>query len=130
VASLVAATHIQIVCPAGSPPLRRAVNYIVALLRNQPVKAWGGFTHSQMVPTAFTGYFWDEDREHSERSFWEQDHNVLILIDAAGETSESLVDELEALNLRVNESFERYGIAQKAVWITTQPLSILLPGEP
>jgi hypothetical protein len=85
VAPLVAATRVQIVCPAGNPPLRRTVNYIVALLlRNQRVKAWGGFTHSQMVPTAFTGYFWDEDREHPERSFWERDHNVLILIDAPG----------------------------------------------
>jgi len=129
VAPLVSATGIHIVCPAGSPPLRRAVNYIVALLLpNQRVKDWGGFTYSQMAPTAFTGYFWDEDREYPERSFWERDHNVLILIDAPGETSDTLVDELEALRIRVNESFQRYGMPQKAVWITIQPLSVLLPG--
>jgi hypothetical protein len=80
-----------------------------------------------MVPTAFTGYFWDENQEHPVRSLWERDHNVLILIDAPGETPESLLDELEALRLQVNGAYHRYQMPQKAVWISMQPLTILLP---
>jgi len=91
------------------------------------VKGWGGFTHSRTAPAAFTGYFWDADQEHSERSHWERDQNVLILIDAPGATAESLVDELEALRLRIEEAYLYYGLPQKAVWITVQPLSILFP---
>jgi hypothetical protein len=82
---LVAATRIQIICPAGPPLLIRATNYIITwLLRNDRVKRWGGFTYSQPGPTAFTGYFWDEDAVHPEHGFWERDHSVLLLIDAPG----------------------------------------------
>ena len=97
------------------------------MLRSPRVKGWGGFTYSSGAPTAFTGYFWDEDRDNPERSRWTRDHDVLLLIDAPGETAETLLDELEALRVRVNGAYQRYGLPQKAAWITTQPLSILLP---
>lgn len=127
-AQIVAATRIQIICPAGSPALLRAANHIISLLlRHERIQSWGGFTHSEAAPPAFTGYFRDVDPTHPEQSRWERDLNVLILIDAPGETPESLLDELDALRVRVNGAYMYYGMPQKAVWITTQPLSILIP---
>jgi hypothetical protein len=128
VAQVITATRIQIICPVGSPALLRAANHIISLLlRHERVQSWGGFTHSEAAPPAFTGYFWDVEPNPPEQSRWERDQNVLILIDTPGETPESLLDELEALRARVNGAYAKYGMPQKAVWITMQPLSILVP---
>jgi hypothetical protein len=128
VARIVAATRIQFICPVGSPALLRAANHITSLLlRHERVQTWGGFTHSEAAPPAFTGYFWDVDANNLEQSRWERDLNVLILIDAPGETPESSLDELDALRVRVNGAYAHYGMPQKVVWITTRPLSILVP---
>lgn len=117
---LVSATRIQLVCPAGNPDLRRETYRIIQhLVAEEVVQSWGGLTYSIADPPAFLGQFWGGDH-------WETDENVLISLDAPGRSARSLLPYLTELRDRLNEIYRSVDQPQKALWITTHSLRIVL----
>lgn len=124
--AFVAATRVQVVCPAGNAALFRATNRIIGvLLAEQDVRDWGGFTYSLPTPPMFLGYFWRTDRGEPQRSGWESDRNVLILIDVRGQSADEVLPYFVRLRQRVAEIYATELQAQAALWITAHPLNIL-----
>ena len=66
----------------------------------------------------FAGQFWDAAQ-------WEEDQNVLILLDAPDLTADDLLPYLEGLRDRVDQVYVAAQQPQKAIWLTAQPLLIL-----
>lgn len=125
---LAIATRVQLICPAGTNALKRAAIAILELLKQErAIQTWGGFTYSSLRRPVFTGQFWDvpQGREPHE-GHWEEDQNVLIMLDMPGTSAASLMPYLADLRERVGELYRAVGQEQKALWITTQPLRIVL----
>jgi hypothetical protein len=120
-----AGTRVQLVCPCGSASLLRATNRIIALLlAEETVQQFGGCTYSTLDPPVFTGQFWDI--RPTGAGAWEEDRNVLVTIDAPGQAPEVLLPYFSGLRERVNAVYAQGGEPQKALWITAQPVSILV----
>lgn len=130
-ADFVAATRVQIVCPSGTAALFRATSRIIALLlAEESLKTWGGFTYSLPNPPVFIGYFWNEpedtvDAEADDEPWWEEDRNVLVLIDVVGLSADDLAPYFTRLRSRVHAIYRDERQAQKAIWITAHPLQVL-----
>lgn len=123
-ARFIDATRVWLACPCGNLQLMRAANAtIVALLEEPDVQEWGGFTYSSLTPPVFFGQFWNE--VVNGQPWWEEDQNVLIMIDAPGRSLSSILDFLIRLRDKINTVYAQVGQPQKALWITAHPLSIL-----
>src|SRR5947209_1293871 len=120
------ATRVQPICPCGNRDLLRATNSIIAtLLEEQTIKAWGGFTYSYLNPPIFTGQFWYQPApDTGQAPRWEEDQNVLIILDAPGLSLDEVLNYLSTFQEKVNSIYMQVGEPQKALWITAQPLSI------
>ncbi len=115
--------RVQLVCPSGTRSLLLATNRIILLLTEETVQQFGGCTYSTLEPPVFIGQFWDVPS--TGRGTWVEDRNVIITIDAPGQTPDFLLEYFGRLRERVNGIYAQAGETQKALWITAQPLSIL-----
>jgi hypothetical protein len=119
------ATRLQLVCPCGTRTLFLATNRIIALLlAEETVQQFGGCTYSTLDPPVFIGQFWHVPS--MGHGGWDEDRNVLITIDVPGQTAEALLLYFSTLRERVNAIYAEAGEQQKALWITAQPLAILM----
>jgi hypothetical protein len=66
----------------------------------------------------FTGQFWFRGR-------WWEDQDVLVFIDAPGQTVTDVLPYFAALRDQVNRVYDAVGQRQDALWITAHPLYIL-----
>ena len=115
----ISATRIQLVCPCGNSALYRATVSIIALLLDErEIQQWGGLTYSSVDSPTFVGKFWDDQS-------WEEDHNVLIFVDAPRKTFAGILTYFAQLRDLVNEVYAAVGQPQKALWITAQSIRIL-----
>jgi len=56
---------------------------------------------------------------------WEEDQNVLVVIDVPGQTPDDVLGYFVALRDKVNTAYSEAGELQKSLWITMQLLIIL-----
>jgi hypothetical protein len=123
VPSFAFATRIELICPCADAATYLATNRVIAALQRQrKLQPWGGFTCAAQARPIFTGQFWNTDKQPPD---WEEDHNVLIVVDAAGESPTDVVAYFTAMRDKINRIYEKLGRSQKAIWLTAHPIYIL-----
>lgn len=93
------------------------------LREEETIREWGGFTYSSTAPPMFIGQFWNKPINGD--SVWEEDQNVLIVMNTPGQSLNDILDYFTKLRDTVNQVYKQVGQPQKALWITAQDLSIL-----
>lgn len=119
------ATRVQVICPCRTYGQFIATNNIIAFLKSRrSVQAWGGFTHSLLDQPSFVGYFWHRP-QHPRRGWWEEDQNIIIIIDVPERTPTDVIRFLTQLREHLANCYQEQHENQEAFWITVHELYVL-----
>lgn len=105
--------------PHGRKQESGAVQGVIAYLQSLRSEATGlsGFTHSQVFPAVYHGYWWDE-----ENNQWVPDRLILFTLDFLADTSEqslAIPGLLEELKAKIAQIYRHHKSKQDEVWMVS-----------
>jgi hypothetical protein len=110
--------RIRVTCnlPLNSTAEEKAAKKVLAYLEDLHDEPLGiqGFTHSDLYPPIFYGYWWD-----SEDKGWIDDKIAILIIDykIGFRDDTSLSEKILELKKVIHKAYARYGSGQDVVWV-------------
>lgn len=96
----------------------RVIDYLETLRLSSPHFGVGGFTHSNIFPPVFGGYWWSDDRQD-----WMQDRLVLLVVDFILNPGEPVPAAVQQLKSKINNIYKAIAKQEEeVVWVVAHDL--------
>jgi hypothetical protein len=111
--------------PMNGDRQENAVNHVIEYLKQQRSKKIGidGFTHSEIYPPVFQGYWWDTEPPLSDDSpKLVEDNLVLFVVDYLKPNAQihfNLFGEIQKLKSEIAAIYGRFADAEQEVWVVS-----------